>query len=51
MRLANPHSHNKKLSFKREVDEIDIVKILPVQKLYYNALQTKIVKEKFEDEV
>ena len=38
MKLANPHSHNSKLGFKRKMDETDIVKIVPVTKLYFGAI-------------
>lgn len=35
--LNDPHSHNKKFHYKRQLDESDIVKIMPAQKIYFGS--------------
>jgi hypothetical protein len=47
--LKNPHSFNTKLTFKRELEENDIVKFVPVKKMYFGSLHGKLNKEKFSE--
>ena len=44
--LQHPHSHNSQFHYKRPIDEPDIVKIMPVNKIYFGTVVPQLMNEK-----
>lgn len=45
-KMKNPHSFNKKFKLTKELEETDIVRLMPINKTYFVSIEDSIKKQK-----